>query len=404
MSYNNCTRVAEEEKEEYDEEAVLVSTLGGVATLVCIVINILLLASVSIRSNKSHPLPRLLTCLCAVSLLALVANIAQVVVGVASCRASWYPPTCVSIAFLNQLASWPLLLLSLWLAVALALKYRRPDHAHHYAVTLRKEAAVWIAVVLLSVAMAAIPLGTGAYGRDRAWCWLKWERGAERWALWHAWAALVAPGAAAVAMVMTTCRRRAAARRGEVYYESSRSGNDSNSNNNSNNSGANVTKQLETLVVCAVLYWVVVAAVTTLDQFQRVRSKLAFLVGLSLLRPLGVLALPLAFAVHLHGFRKFAAAKGAWLGRRKGRGKGEAGMDDKAGKKSRKEEKKRKNKKKRRLEVVAGNGMEGRGEMVGEELAEVSIDWGSVSSHSHEDMTESLLTTIEDSGEFNNPA
>lgn len=278
---SNCTTQVEE------SDLVVLAAIRGSTAFLCSIINVLILISVSIRLDKSQLLYRMVIYLALSSLLAELADAPQVVS--VFCYAPWYPATCVFVGFSKQLSSWLLLLVGLWLASVLSLRYWCPNHRE--ALTARRDAGIWLGIVLLSVLVAVIPLGTGGYGLNQAQCWIKGSRRIEQWLLWYGWT-IIAP---VVAMVITTTGLCQSEKRQQQYYEFSR-GINCTSQQRSN---AAATK-LKRVITYIAVYWVFVTLATILHQIPQVKNATPFLVTMAILEPLGVLLTLTVIVVHCH--------------------------------------------------------------------------------------------------------
>lgn len=278
---SNCT------SEMKGGDLVVVSALRGSVAFLCSIVNILVLTSVSIRLDKSQLLHRLVIYLDVASLLSLLADIPQVVS--AFCYAPWYPLTCVFVGFARQLSSWLLLLVGLWLASVLTLRYWCRNYRE--ALSVGRDAVVWLGMVLLSTVVAAVPLGTGGYGLNQARCWIKEARHVERWLLWHGWTT-VAP---LVAVVITTTALCQSEKRQQQYYESSRGINCTTQERNKT-----AARKLKRLISYIAIYWAFTTLATLLYQIPQVKDAMPFLATMAILEPLGVLITPVVITVHLH--------------------------------------------------------------------------------------------------------
>ena len=277
-----------------ESDIIVLSALRGSAAILCAVINTLILASLTVRSDKSRPLHRLVIYVAVSSLLALLANISQTVSLL--CFAPWFPPTCTTVSFVNQFTACLLLVLSVWLTGVLVLRYWCPNN--RTVLTARKDVAIWAGILVFCGLVAAVPLATEGYGLRQAWCWIKDSRIAERWLLWHCWV-VITPGASMVVLIAALTHSR---QRLEKYYESSRGINSTILLRNKE-----TAKKINALISFIAAYWTIVTAATVLDQVPHVNNTLPFLVVMAILEPLGIVAVPVVFAVHLHEFRRPSA-------------------------------------------------------------------------------------------------
>lgn len=279
-----------------EADIVLLAALRGGAALLCAVVNFLLLTTIALRLNKtSRTLHRLLVYLATSSLVMLGANLLQV--GSVFCHAPWYLPACECAAFMNHFTGWVLMLVCLWLAVILALHYWCPND--RTVLTPRKDVVVWCGILLISMLAASIPLVTGGYGMNQAWCWLKSARIAEQWALWYLWV-IVTPGAVMLILVTAVWQSE---KRQDQYYESSRG-----INNTKQQRSKEAVKKMKMIVVCIGVYWSVVTLAIALRQIPQIKSTLSFLVAVAILEPLSIVAIPVVFITHLYAYRRPPAA------------------------------------------------------------------------------------------------
>lgn len=292
----HCVKMRNCSTELEASDLVILSALRGATAFLCAVINILLLASVSIRLDKSLFLHRLLVYLSVSSLLALLANIPQAVS--AFCYAPWHRLTCVFVGFVNHFTACLFLLVSVWLTSVLSLRYWCPNHRAF--LTVGRDVAVWFGVILLSVLVAVIPVGTEGYGLNQAWCWLQEAKLVEQWLLWHSWVIII-PGATLAITITALCKSD---KRLRQYYESSRG---INSTNQQRNKAA--LKKIKILVSYIAVYWGLVILAITFYQIPQVKRTMAFLVTMAILEPLGIVAVPVVFVVHLQETRRPSAQR-----------------------------------------------------------------------------------------------
>lgn len=273
-----------------DHEIVILAALRGSAGFLCAVINAVLLAAISIGSDKSCPIQRVLVYVTFSSLLALLASTFQA--ESAGCSTSWHRPLCETVGFLTQFTSWILLLVSLWLSLVVALRHWCPND--RVILTARRDAVVWGVVTSLSFLLSAVPLVTRGYGMNRAWCWIQRTHLVEQWVLWYGWLAVVVVTNLLVLVTALSCSER----RLGMYYESSRG---------INNTRRLVTqeagKRIKILTACIAIYLLAIAVSVALNHVRQINEKFGFLVASAIFEPLGVVAVPVIFATSLHDIK-----------------------------------------------------------------------------------------------------
>ncbi len=273
-----------------DGEIVILAALRGSSGFLCAIITSVLLAAISIGSDKSSVTQRLLVYLTFSSLLALLASTLQA--ESAGCSTPWHLPFCETVGFLGQFTSWVLLLVSLWLSAVVALHHWCPND--RVVLTSKRDAIVWGVVVSVSFLFAAIPLATRGYGMNRAWCWIQYSHVVEQWVLWYGWMAVAVIASLLMLVMALSCSER----RLTMYYESSRG-----INNTKHMMSRAAGMRIKILTACISLYLLAMALSVALSHIPQVSNTFAFLIASAILEPLGVIAVPVMFATSLHDLK-----------------------------------------------------------------------------------------------------
>ena len=264
---------------------ILAAVRGGTGFLAA-VINTVLLMAIAFRSDHSKSLQRLLIYLTVSSLLVLLTNIFQV--ESVGCYYPWHELACQLVGFTNQFTSWILMLIILWIACFLASRYWCPNSRS--ILTPKIDTVIWLMIILFSLFVAIIPLGTSVYGMNQAWCWIKTSRIPEQWILWYGCMILCA---ATVILMLSTALWHTKQRM-QLYYEYSRG-----INNCKQQIHKAEARKIKALIFCIIVYLIVVTTMSILNQIPQINTRMAFMVMIGVIQPLSVLTIPIVFVTLL---------------------------------------------------------------------------------------------------------
>ena len=272
-------------------DVTILAALRGASGMLCAVINAVLLMSISIRSDRTKSVHRLLIYISLASLLALVVDIIQV--ESIGCDYNWHRHVCVAIGFFQQLTVWVLMLNVLWLIILICFHYWCPNYRSY--LTPQKDVVIWVGIVVVSLIPSVVPIGTDAYGMNSAWCWIKSSRIAEQWVLWYSWMF-----ACALAMVvLLSIALWYSERHILLYYESSRGINDSKQQ-----MCKGEAKKIKTLILGITAYLIIAGMMVIAHHITTINTTLPFLVVIGIMEPMSILAVPMVFVTQLHSPKK----------------------------------------------------------------------------------------------------
>lgn len=272
-------------------DVTILAALRGASGMLCAVVNAVLLMSISFRSDRTKSIHRLLIYITFSSLLALIVDILQL--ESIGCEYSWHRSVCETIGFFQQFTVWVLMLNVLWLISLIVFHYWCPNYRSF--LTPQKDVLIWVGIIIVSLIPSLFPVGTDAYGMNKAWCWIKSTRIAEQWVLWYGWLFSIA-----VAMVvLLSLALWYSETRIQLYYESSRGINDSKQQ-----MCKGEAKKIKTLILFITAYLVVAGTVVIIYQITAINSSLPLMVIVGVTEPMAILTVPLVFVTQLHSAKK----------------------------------------------------------------------------------------------------